>query len=215
MKLDAYEYVGLVVPGSVVALALTLLSPDVREVIAKDGIDLGGFGVIVLVALVSGFLLQSVGNAIEAVETKLGVSPSELLRKRGSGPVSDAQFRRLSEALKAKGLGDMSIMSASDWRAVRGEMAADVHASGNGGRLEVMLRMYGLGRGLVSAFILSMALTLLFPHDGEVRWKYLAVLGIGFVLSYARTRRFSQSYLRELIVSYARVSGKGAVDAAG
>lgn len=207
MNLDPYEYVSLVVPGSVVALVLTLLSPDVRDVIAKDGIDLGGFGVIVLVALVSGFLLQSIGNVVEALETKLGLNPSELLRKRGSGPVSAAQFQRISRLLKEKGLGDIAEMSASDWRAARGEMAAEVRAHDSNSRLDIMLRMYGLGRGLVSAFTLSIGLTLLFPDAGAIRWKYLAVLGIGLVLSYARTRRFSQNYLRELVIGYLRSSG--------
>tara|TARA_R100001369_G_scaffold45511_1_gene71743 strand:- start:438 stop:740 length:303 start_codon:yes stop_codon:yes gene_type:complete len=86
-------------------------------------------------------------------------------------------------------------------------MAAEVRAHDSNSRLDIMLRMYGLGRGLVSAFILSIGLTLLFPDAGAIRWKYLAVLGIGLVLSYARTRRFSQNYLRELVIGYMRSVG--------
>lgn len=205
MKLDAYEYISLVIPGSVVALVLTLLSPDIRDVIAKNGMDLGGFGIVVLVALVSGYLIQALGNWIESAQEWMGIDPSEQLRLRGKGPVSASQFNRANELLKAKGHDDLSNVSVSDWRGLRGEMAAEIRAHDNSSRLDVMLRMYGLGRGLISAFIVSMMFTLLFPDGNEIRWKYLIVLGIGLILSYFRARRFSQSYLRELIIGYVRV----------
>jgi len=208
MKLDPYEYLGLVVPGSVVAFVLTLVAPDVREVIAKDGIDLGGFGLIVLISLVAGYLLQSIGNAIEKVEVWTGIDPSEMLRFRGKGVVSASHLDQVGNLCRERGHDGLAAMSVDDWRAVRGEMAAAIRSKDPANRLDVMLRMYGLGRGLVAAFVLSMILVILFPDGDQVRWKYLVVLGIGLVLSYIRARRFSLNYLRELIVGYSLIENQ-------
>lgn len=204
VKLDAYEYISLVIPGSVVAIVLALLAPDVRELLGQGGVDIGGLGVVVLIALVSGYLLQAVGNFIELLEQKLGINPSERLRRFGFGPVSKTQYERAKQKILDRGHGDIASLSASDWRALRGEMVSEIRGTDPNNRLDVMLRMYGLGRGLVSAFMLSICLTFLFPGPDGVRWKYIIVLGIGLLLSYVRARRFSHSYLRELIIGYNR-----------
>ena len=39
MKFDAYEYTGVILPGSVVVLAVALLFPEVKELLGKDGIS--------------------------------------------------------------------------------------------------------------------------------------------------------------------------------
>lgn len=204
MNLDGYEYVGLMVPGSVVTFVMTLLSPDIRDLVAKEGFDLGGFGVFVLVSLVVGFLVQAIGNWIEAVEKGLGTAPSERLRRGEGGIVSEEQFVRMRACLLSAGAGDPTEMTPKAWRSTQAEMAATIRAQGGSHRLDLFVRMYGLGRGLTSAFLLAICLTLLFPEAGAIRWRYILILAIGLILSFARTRQFSEHYLRELVIGYLR-----------
>lgn len=205
MKLDAYEYVGLVVPGSIPVFVLTLLSDPVREVIAKDGIDLGGFGIFVLLALVVGFLVQAIGNWIETIERWTGVDVSARLLK-SKQIVTEIQRARLDTLLQAEGYPPLSAMSYENWRAIRAIMASHIRSNCSTSRLDTFVRMYGLGRGLAAAFLLSLAMTLAFPAHGETRWTYLLVLAGGTILAYSRSRRFSTQYLRELVVEYTRAS---------
>ena len=48
MKFDAYEYTGVILPGAVVVLTACLLFPEVKDLLGKDGVSLGGLGVFVV-----------------------------------------------------------------------------------------------------------------------------------------------------------------------
>lgn len=201
MTVDSYEYVGLAVPGSVLVFVLTLLSPDVRSVVAGGGLDLGGFGVFLLLSFVAGYLVQALGNGLERVESVLGVDVSGQML-RGREIVSHSQRLRLEACLREDGHTGAGTMTPAGWSATRAEMAAAVRRSGAAHRLDTFLRMYGLGRGLTAAFLLSLPVTLLFPRDGEIRLRYLAVLSVCALLAYLRTRQFSVHYVRELVIAY-------------
>ena len=43
MKFDPYEYTGIILPGSVVVLAVALLFPEVKELLGKEGIASAGW----------------------------------------------------------------------------------------------------------------------------------------------------------------------------
>ena len=65
MKFDPYEYNGIILPGSVVVLAVALLFPEVKELLGKEGISLGGLGVFVVASFIVGHIVQALGNTIE------------------------------------------------------------------------------------------------------------------------------------------------------
>ena len=65
-KLSFYEQVGIVIPGAVFLFVTMFYLPELRNVLGKDGVNLGGLGVFVLIAYAMGHLLGAVGNLIEA-----------------------------------------------------------------------------------------------------------------------------------------------------
>jgi hypothetical protein len=65
-KLSFYEQVGIVIPGAVFLFVTMFYVPELRNVLGKDGVNLGGLGVFVLIAYAVGNLLGAVGNLIEA-----------------------------------------------------------------------------------------------------------------------------------------------------
>jgi ABC-type Fe3+ transport system permease subunit len=64
---DFYEYAGVIVPGAVLMLGLCFLFPDARDMLGKDGLTFGEFGVFVIVAYAVGQLVQGIGNFIDFV----------------------------------------------------------------------------------------------------------------------------------------------------
>ena len=50
MSFDAYEYIGVIIPGALPTLAASLLIPEVASVISTDGVELGAFGIFLIVS---------------------------------------------------------------------------------------------------------------------------------------------------------------------
>jgi hypothetical protein len=66
-KLSFYEQVGIVIPGAVLLFVAMFYLPELRDILGKDGINLGGLGVFVLIAYATGHVLAAIGNLVEAV----------------------------------------------------------------------------------------------------------------------------------------------------
>lgn len=64
---DAYDVIGIIVPGSVISVVLALLWQPFMALLGNDGVSVGGLGVIVFASFVFGHLLQVGGNALEKI----------------------------------------------------------------------------------------------------------------------------------------------------
>jgi hypothetical protein len=74
--------------------------------------------------------------------------------------------------------------------------------AGNGSeRIDAFNRTYGLQRGLAAGLLVAAAMTLLAAPG---RWPVVAALLVGTILALFRMRRFSDHYMRELVVEYLR-----------
>src|SRR5271168_5295973 len=62
---DPYEYVGVIAPGAVVAVALFAVWPEAKTALLIKGFSLGEFGLFLIYAFVLGQLVQAFGNLIE------------------------------------------------------------------------------------------------------------------------------------------------------
>lgn len=62
---DAYEVIGVITPGSVVALMLALQWPEFRTLLGQEGLSVGRLGVFVVAAFVLGHLVQGIGNILD------------------------------------------------------------------------------------------------------------------------------------------------------
>ncbi|WP_186418027.1 hypothetical protein [Bosea sp. CS1GBMeth4] len=202
MKFDAYEYTGVILPGAVVVLSTCLLFPELKELLGKDGISLGGLGVFVIASFVVGHVVQALGNIIERVG--IGVykpSGTDALLSPTQSIVAPAQRERLKETLTQRGSGDLDELTPHAWRAVRREMYAEVRAKKATERIDAFNRTYGLQRGIAAGFLLAAATIVIVAFP---RWPIALMLFCAAFLALLRMRRFSDHYMAELVVEYLR-----------
>jgi hypothetical protein len=66
-KLSFYEQVGIVIPGSVFLFGLVFYVPALRDVLAKDGISIGGLGIFVIISYAVGHLVAAVRIPVKMI----------------------------------------------------------------------------------------------------------------------------------------------------
>src|ERR1700674_3469751 len=104
-KLSFYEQVGIVIPGSVFLFGLVFYVPALRDVLAKDGISIGGLGIFVIISYAVGPLVAAVGNVIENLYWRLkGGMPSSWIVGRSPRLLSSSQIAKI-EVLAVSRLG--------------------------------------------------------------------------------------------------------------
>src|SRR5262249_41166639 len=102
-QLSFYEQIGVVTPGAVFLFGLMFYIPELRDILAKDGISVGSLGVFVILSYATGHLLAAVGNAIErAYWWAKGGMPSD--RIVGSKPalLSPAQIAKVQAKVSSR-----------------------------------------------------------------------------------------------------------------
>lgn len=200
MKFDPYEYIGVIIPGSVLILALTLIFPQLVPNFTSS-LSLGDLGLMVIFAFIAGHFVQAGGNLWETLVWKvLGGMPKNTALKTNSALLNEDQKTRL----KAKLSDDFGGQTTEEFAAGRGaigELVIHIQQHGNIIRIETFNRTYGLMRGTAVAFFISAALVLRYLNE-QVE---IAVLlcSVGIVFTY-RMVRFGQHYAREIFAEYLR-----------
>jgi hypothetical protein len=198
---DAYEYVAVIAPGSVVVLALLTIWPELRGSLDVKGFSLGDLGVILVAAFVAGHLAQSVGNLLEAVFWwPFGGMPSYWVRKKGR-LISPTQRRALNSRLSDM-VGepvDLDSIDHTDLVALVPQVFSSVRAGGRADRIDSWNRTYGLLRGLAAAFLLLAGL-LAVTQWPQVSFAWAA--GAAAAIAWIRALRFSRYYGRDLWIEF-------------
>ncbi len=198
-KFDPYEYIGVIIPGVVVVLTLMLLYPAASAVLSS-GVTVGEFGLILILAIVAGHLIQALGNAYEGIVWGvLGGMPTTWPAKKSTGLLSAKQLVRLEAAIRADFDAPMSEL-ASGRGPVR-EINAAVRAKGKTDRIEAFNRNYGLLRGISAALIVAGVLVFVVDRSD---WMISLILAAAAVVATYRMIRFGQHYAREMFVEYLR-----------
>ena len=198
-RLSFYEQVGIVIPGAIFLFVAMFYVPELRGALGKDGINLGGLGVFVLVAYAMGHLLGAIGNLIEAVywRTRGGMPTSWIV---GTRPrlLSAEQIAGLEVAVNKRlrlDVKNLQKFSASTWLPIVRQIDTDVQTHGKTSRIETFNGNYGLNRGLCAA-MLSLAFgSLLMQPD---RWFVSLALAVMSAVYLYRMHRFGVRYAREL-----------------
>ena len=153
-NLSFYEQVGIVVPGSVLLFGLLLMQPDLRDVIAKDGVTLGGLGIFVLLSYATGHLVAALANVLESILWwPFGGMPSSWVINAKRPFLTNKQTALLESRLGTRlGLGEIKVhgMDRSAWNKTFQQLYRDVLGT-KPGRSEVFNGNYGLNRGLAAA----------------------------------------------------------------
>jgi hypothetical protein len=198
---DAYEVIGIITPGVVVALMLTMEWPSFRTLLSEKGLSIGDFGLFVLVAFVLGSLVQAVGNMIEPIIWFPSGLPTNWVRSTSQTLVTPDQRNALGVAVaKMEGSApDISKIGRSQWLAITTRAYGRLRAAGRSGRVDFANRTYGLSRGLSAALLACLAwYAVAHRHD------YTALLILAAALSAAlwRMRRAGIHYARALVLEF-------------
>jgi hypothetical protein len=198
---DAYEYVGVIAPGSVVALGLIAQWPELRALIRIDGFSIGDLGAVVLAAFVLGHLVQGAGNILETVLwAPFGGMPSRWVLKPGrliSKAQREALARRLPELIdQAVNLDEIR---RSEMASLVSQIFSRVRSAGRADRIDAYNRTYGLMRGLTAAFLM-LAVWLAATQWPELKYAGFAL--VAATLAWFRAWRFGRYYGRDLYVEF-------------
>ena len=198
-KFSVYEQVGIVTPGAVFLFVAMFYVPELRDVLAKDGISIGGLGVFLLVAFATGHLLAALGNVVEAAywRAKGGMPTSWIV---GSNPrlLSAEQIARLEAAVSQRldlGLKPLRDLDARIWFPISRQIYSDVERHGHVSRVDTFNGTYGLNRGLCAAMLaLAVGSVMLQPAHWPVSLGVAALGGIYL----SRMHGSGVDYAREL-----------------
>lgn len=198
---DAYEMIGIVTPGTVAALLLTLEWPELRALVGADGLTVGDLGLFVLVAFVLGHLVQGLGNLLEMLFWAPKGMPTAWVREQRQSLVTVSQreaLQRQVTAMEGEGV-DLSKLNRKVWRVIAMRMYARVQNAGRSARVDACNRNYGLFRGLGAAFV-GAALWYAFKdiHNAAP----IALSGALAAAALFRMYRVSVHYARNLVLEF-------------
>jgi hypothetical protein len=200
---DTYEYIGIITPGAVLLTVLMLLFPEMRSQIGgKEGIQLGGLGIFLILSFVLGNVVQSLGYVVVWLEKKLfDGNASEHLLNPACTIINRKQRADLKIALLGRLGADLDNLTPAEWRTTRTEMYGLVNAASKSERIDAFNRSYSLNKGLSAVFFVSGVLVLIIASQPSI-WGVVLAAGSG--LSFVRMRWFSECYTRELVLQFIR-----------
>ena len=198
---DAYEVIGIITPGAVVALMLTVEWPGFRALLGDKGFSAGDFGLFVLVAFVLGHLTQALGDIIQPVVWLPNGLPTNWLRRNRQELIEPKQHVAFLKAVKAmeEGADDLSKLDRKKWYAITSRAAGRLRAAGRSGRIDIANRTYGLSRGLTAAFLGCLVWYGLMHRDEPVR---IVLLAVGLLAAVWRMRVAGMNYARALALDF-------------
>lgn len=199
-QFDAYEYIAVIAPGSVLTFGGLLVFPELQPYFSNDGLTVGGLGLFVILSFIAGHLLQAGGNLVEWFLWKpFGGMPTNWVLKDNQNLLDRVQVDKLFSKVKAI---HPDIVVAEDnkkgWFGVTREIYGYVKDAGKSERVDSFNRSYGLMRGLSTSLI---TVTLIAAMFG-LSWGVIALLVLASATALYRTYRFGVHYGRELFVRY-------------
>lgn len=192
---DFYEFVGILVPGSVLLVAIGYLFDigSLNFLLAPD--SFGGLGVHVLIAYVIGHLLQAVGNVFEGIYWKAWAGmPTDW-------PVTKPETNKFPTAIESVvSLCQSSSHSLSldKWQSFVAQARSVVYASGRATRLQFFNGTYGMFRGLTAAGLIVGCFLWKSPTSLAIVYPILILV---LVISLSRMHRFGVHYAKELFAN--------------
>jgi len=205
-KFNAYEYIGVIAPGSVVVFAVTLVSPEVKQFLVDDGTTLGGLGLFLILSFIAGHLLQGLGNWFENIFWKcFGGMPTNWVKQGDQNILATEQRNLLAQKITElhPAIKDLESLDGKEWYSITREIYTIVNAADKAARVDAFNRNYGLLRGVAVSFLVTTAGA--FLAISLSKWKIFAALAICTVLAIYRMYRFAVIYARELFVQFIRI----------
>ena len=198
---DPYDVIGVITPGTVLALLLVLHSSELRVLLGDKGLTAGDLGLFVMVAFVLGQMLTAMGRLVEVVVFVGEDLPTDTLRKTGQRILTTEQCKALEikAGIMEGAPVELSTVGCQDWRIITARMAARVRAAGRGQRFEIHNRTFGMARGLTAAFSIAAVVYAWF------HLQRIDVIALAVILALAaamKMRSAGKHYARGLFIEF-------------
>lgn len=207
-KLEFYDFVGVITPGGVSLLALSLVYPHITGILPEAPLSLGEFGLFFVLSYVAGQLTQALGNLIERIFwTCFRGMPTDWVRTGRRELLAAAQrqniLARIEARLNLTPPFQVGNLSAKSWYSITQQIGASVRAADRGKRVDTFNGIYGLCRGIAAAFLIGFILVTL--KHGWLSWKSYLGFAAAVAVALFRMYRFGVNYGRELFVQFAQL----------
>jgi len=202
-----YEFSGILIPGAIVLFGISLIFPELKQVLLSD-VSFGDFGLFVLLSYAAGQLIQAVGNMLENVWWRFhGGMPTDWIRTGKGKLLANNQIteleRQIPQKLGIKFENGIKNLDEREWYAIGRQLNSLIHSKGSSERIEIFNSYYGLNRGIFASFFLLSILTLIF--SGYEKAILLLVLAM---IALYRMNRFASHYARELFIQFLAIEQK-------
>ena len=198
---DAYEVIGVVTPGAVVAFFLAMSWPDFRTLLGAEGFSLGDLGLFLVAAFVLGHLVQALGNLVELAAFPFGGLPTLWVRLPRQSLLTDEQRSALEASVQTMEGTTMPLQAIDrrSWQAITSRAYDRVRTAGRSARIDLFNRTYGMSRGLAAALLLGIGWSLMRQPQDQI---LIAALTILCIAALWRMRRAAKHYARTLLLAF-------------
>jgi hypothetical protein len=226
---DAYDYVGYIAPGTILLIALMLLFPRIRELLAGQKFNLSDFGVLIILSFVCGQVLHQLGHVVD--DTDFGrIYYTETAFCKDASVLSTDEQARLQSIIKQRYhvdvpcFSDLSEDGKTNWRNIVRQIYVDVHQAKMSERIDIFNRSVGLHLALGTVFAVLFCVCLAIAIGSRVKIEgfkgirstlyvascedvikvalLLIALAGASILCFARMQYFAKYYATELFLTY-------------
>lgn len=201
MKFDPYEYIAVIVPGTVFIVAMSFTFESVVPFF-KGSISIGDFGISIIIAFVCGHLLQAIGNIIEDVVWQaFGGLPTSRIINNKSNLIDKSQFKLLEDFVSSK-LNE-TLSDTKKNKNLSRLIYTYIKNKGKVDQIDAFNRNYGLMRGIFTSLLVSGIIYALFS---TIDWKVLVFIICAALLAFMRMIRFAKYYAKQLYIEFIAVN---------
>ena len=77
-SLTFYEFAGIVLPGTIVLFGVSILFPNLKNILFNNSLSVGDFGLVLILAYTTGQVIQAIGNFVVDGEGNISFNSVEL-----------------------------------------------------------------------------------------------------------------------------------------
>jgi hypothetical protein len=201
-ELSMYEIAGIMGPGIIFIIVIYILFPDLTSHLGNEPITIGLFGIILMLSYIVGHVVQAIGNILIKPFWKLiGDEPKYwIINKKSKNLLNEKQTKllksRFENELEIQLPNDITEISKSDWDSYNRSIFVSVNKLDNTSQANVFLADFGLFRGLATALILGLLISIMLY--GLEYWIYQVLTLLIICLSGYRMLQFAKYHIREL-----------------